>query len=86
MNKEEFIKLTIAEKTEFLWNYGEIVSEKVYYECNISLFLLENYYVEVFFNRDLNEIVSIEIQENKQILYEYVKNLDLNEIAKLLHK
>ena len=85
MYKEEFIKLTIAEKTEFLWNYGEIVSEKVYYECNISLFLLENYYVEVFFNRDLNEIVSIEIQENKQILYEYVKDLDLKEIEKLLH-
>ncbi|MEO6305090.1 MAG: hypothetical protein ABIP51_18170 [Bacteroidia bacterium] len=86
MEKEEFIKLTITEKTEFLWNYGEVVSEKVYYECNISLFLIENYYVEIFFNRDLNEIVSIEIQENAQILYEYVKDLDLNEIEKLLQK
>jgi hypothetical protein len=50
MNKEEFIKLTIADKTEYLLNYSEIISEKVYYECNISLFLVENFYVEVFKN------------------------------------
>ncbi len=85
MDKEEFIKLNIAEKIETLWNDGDVISEKTYYECNISLFLLGNYYVEVFFNRDINEVVSIEIQENKQILYEYVKNLDLKEIEKLLH-
>ncbi len=84
MNKEEFIKLTIADKTEYLWNYSELISEKVYYECNISLFLVENFYVEVFLNRDENVIVSIEVQGNNQILYEYVKNLDLNEIVKLL--
>jgi hypothetical protein len=84
MNKEEFIKLTIEDKTEYLCNYSELISEKVYYECNINLFLVEDFYVEVFLNRDENVIVSIEVQENNQILYEYVKNLDLNEIVKLL--
>ncbi|MBA2612721.1 MAG: hypothetical protein H0U95_12155 [Bacteroidetes bacterium] len=85
MNKEEFIKLTFEDKTEFLWKYAEIVSEKVYYECNITLFLLDGFYVEVFYNRILNEIVGINIQESDQILYEYVKDLDLKEIEKLLH-
>ena len=84
MNKEEFIKLTIADKTEYLWNYSELISEKVFYECNITLFLVEDFYVEVFFNREQNIIVSIEVQENNQILYEYVKDLNLNEIVKLL--
>jgi hypothetical protein len=83
MNKDAFIKLRIADKVELLWNEGEIVSEKVYYECNITLFLLENFFVEVFFNREQNEIVSIEIQDNERILYDYVKNLDLNELVKL---
>lgn len=85
MNKEQFIKLTFEDKTEFLWKYAEIVSEKVYYECNITLFLLDGFYIEVFYNRILNEIVGIEIQENDQILYEYVKDLNLDEIVKLLH-
>ena len=86
MGKEEFIKLTVAEKTDYLWSYGETISEKVYYDCNISLFLVEDFYVEVFFNRVVSEIVSIEIQEHHQILYEYVKDLDLNEIVKLLQQ
>jgi len=85
MIKEEFIKLSFEDKAEFLWKYAEIISEKVYYECNITLFLLDGYYVEVFYNRILNEIVGIEIQENDQILYEYVKDLNLDEIVKLLH-
>ena len=83
MDKEEFIRMGMQDRLNFLWNYGEIVSEKVYYDCNISLFLLEYFYVEVFFNRVQNVIVSVEIQENKQILYEYVKNLDLHELIKI---
>ncbi len=85
MNKEEFIELNFEDKTEFLWKYAEIVSEKTYYECNITLFLLDGFYIEVFYNRVLNEIVGIEIQDNDQILYEYVKDLNLDEIVKLLH-
>ena len=85
MTQEQFIKLNFEDKTEFLWKYAELVSEKAYYECNITLFLLDSFYVEVFYNRVLNEIVGVEIQENDQILYEYVKDLSLNEIVKLLH-
>lgn len=84
MHKEEFIKLKIADKVEFLWNEGEIISEKVYYDCNITLFLFGGFFVEVFFNRVRNEIVGIEVQEDEKILYDYVKHLDLNELVKLL--
>ena len=69
--------MSLSEKTEQLWNYGEFISEKVYYDNNISLFLLDKFLVEVFFNRIHKEIVGIEIQENHQILFEYVKDLKL---------
>jgi hypothetical protein len=82
MDKEEFIKMTMQDQLNYLWNYGEILFEKVYYDCNISLFLLDNFYVEVFFNRVQNEVVSVEVQDNKQILYEYVKNISLDELIK----
>ncbi len=80
VDKDEFIKMSLTQKTEQLWNYGEFISEKVYYDNNISLFLLDNFLVELFFNRVHKEIVGIEIQENSQILYEYVKNLELDEL------
>ena len=80
MTKDEFIKLAIPEKMKCLWMEGEFISEKVYYDNNITLFSIENFLVEVFFNRDYNEIVGVEIQENHQILFEYVKDIELNEL------
>jgi len=82
MIKDEFIKLTIPEKMEQLWTEGEFISEKVYYDNNISLFLMDNFLVEVFLDRTSNEIVGIEIQENHQILFEYVKDIELSELLK----
>jgi hypothetical protein len=84
LQKNEFIKLDTSRRLEVIWSEAEAISEKVYYECNISLFLLESFYVEVFFNRDLNQVVGIEVQESPQILYEYIKDLDLSELQNLL--
>jgi hypothetical protein len=78
MNREEFLTLTITEKIERLWMEGEFISEKVYYDNLIRLFVYEGFFVEVFFNRSCNEIAGIEIQENSQILFGYVKDLELN--------
>lgn len=80
MLKDEFIKLSIPEKMERLWKEGEFISEKVYYDNNISLFVLDALTVEVFLNRVYREIIGVEIQENPQILFEYVKNLELGEL------
>lgn len=82
MTREEFIKLTIADKVEQLWSEGDFISQKVYYDNDISLFSMNDYLVEVFFNRVSNEIIGVEIQENNQILFEYVKDLELKELLK----
>jgi hypothetical protein len=81
MLKEDFIKLSLGQKTEVLWNQGELISEKAYYDYNITLFLLETFYVEIFFNRVEREIVSISLQDNTQILFGYVKDLKLDELV-----
>lgn len=82
MNKDEFVKLTIPQRLEYLWAEGEFISQKVYYENDISLFLMDNFLVEVFFNRIYNDVVGVEIQENNQILFEYVKDLELNDLLR----
>lgn len=82
--KNEFTKLDTTRRLDVIWAEAEVISEKVYYECNISLFLLDSFYVEVFFNRDLNQVVGIEVQESPQILHEYIKDLDLSELQNLL--
>ena len=81
MNKEDFIKLSLEDRIEFLWKYGEVIAEKAYYDCNITLFLLNSFYVELFFDRVRSEMESIAIQENTDILYAYIKELDLQELV-----
>jgi hypothetical protein len=84
MQKEDFILLPLEDRIEYLWKYGDVVSQMAYYDCDISLFLLDNYYVEVFFNRELKQVMSAEIQKNSQILYGYVKDLNIHELVRLL--
>lgn len=84
MYKNEFIKLGTERKMEILWDHGEPLFERAYYDYNICLFLLGNFYVEVFFDRVKNEIASVSVQENDQILFGYVKDLGLSELAVFL--
>jgi hypothetical protein len=86
MTKNEFIMLDLSDKMQLLWNEGEIVTEKRYYESNITLFLLESFYVEVFFDVTVKEITAIEIQDNAQILYAYVTDVSLKELENLLQR
>lgn len=81
MTKHDFIKLSLSERVEFLWKSGEVIAEKVYYDCNITLFLLDSFYVEVFFDRVRNEMEGIAVQESNDILYAYIKELDLEELV-----
>ena len=84
MNKERFNLLPLAEKVEWLWDHGEVIAERAYYDCNITLFLVDGIFVEVFFHRIKEEIIGAEIQGSDDILYGYVNDLDLSELIKLL--
>lgn len=73
------------DRLKLVWDEGELISQKKYYDTTITLFLLHDFYVEVFFDPAINDITSIAIQEHPQILFGYVAGLDLSEIEKLLH-
>jgi hypothetical protein len=84
MKQVRFLELETYERLQVLWEEGEVISQKKYYDTTISLFLLDNFFVEVFFDPAVNDITAISVQEHPQILYAYVCDLDLSEIEKLL--
>lgn len=84
MHPSEFLAMPLEARLQVLWDEGEFVSRKDFYECQVSLFLLGSYYVEVFLNYELNSITAISIQTNSQVLYAYVAELDIRELEKLL--
>lgn len=78
MEKEYFLSLSKIQKIDFIWNYGEIINEIQTSISYNSLFVLHGFFVEVKLDKMSNEISSISVQENSEILYSYVKSLKLH--------
>ncbi len=57
----EFIALPLNDKVQLLYREGSFVVSIRYYSYKINLYLLNNYYVEVFYNHKLDKIEKIEL-------------------------
>jgi hypothetical protein len=84
MRKEDFALLSQDERMQLLWEEGEIIAEKRYYECRITLFLLDTFFVEVFYNEELSELSGVLLQDDSQILSAYAASVSLKELENLL--
>jgi hypothetical protein len=60
---EDFQQLNIREKTSVLYESGTFIVAIRYYKYKINLYLMDNYFVEVFFNHKLDMIEKIDIME-----------------------
>lgn len=59
MTPKRFIQLDIEQKINVLYTEGAFVVAIRYYNYKINLYLLENFYVEVFYNHKLDQIEKI---------------------------
>lgn len=84
MKQEQFIVLPQDERLQIVWDHGDFISQRSYYNSTITLFALGNFFVEVFFDHDLQCLSGITLQTHQAILYGYVKDLDLSELTSLL--
>lgn len=62
-------------RANLLWDRGELVLTIDYYSQRVSLYLVESFYVELYFHPEQNEIVKIEKASNQSL------NKFLNAIA-----
>lgn len=65
MRKEEFSRLSISQKIKTLYLEGSFVVAIRYYRHKVNLYLLEDEYVEVFYNHKLDQIEKIEFLARK---------------------
>lgn len=63
MTKEKFTRLTLEDKVQCLYRKATFVVAIRYYGYKINLYLLDNYYVEVFYNHKYDRIEKIEPME-----------------------
>ena len=66
MTKEKFKRLNIQEKISSIYRDGSFIVAIRYYGYKINLYLLENFYVEVFYNHKYDRIDKIEPMEKNK--------------------
>lgn len=59
----DFVALPIADKVKTLYRDGTFIVSIRYYGYKVNLYLLYNYYVEVFINHKLAHIERIELMD-----------------------
>ena len=61
MSASEFTSLSLPDQIQTLYREGTFVVAIRYYGYKVNLYLLRNYYVEVFYNHKLDKIEKIEL-------------------------
>lgn len=49
--------------------------------CSIALFQVEDYYVEIFYNKKTNEVGRVKTFYGTELLEPYLKHIDISEIC-----
>lgn len=80
LSKKEFRKLSLADKYVLLKKEGEYIGGRQQGAHRRYLFLYNKYYIELWQIISLNQVQWIEIQENKNIVAEYVEKLKLMDL------
>ncbi len=63
MSSRQFMSLSLKSKIDILYREGTFVVSIRYYGYKINLYLLEDYYVEVFYNHKDDRIEKISLLE-----------------------
>lgn len=80
MERNYFTALATKFKTEITWNYGEIITTVETSNLYISLFLLDTFYVEIYVDKESNDLINVEIQDDRDVLYAYINDLDISDL------
>jgi hypothetical protein len=84
MIKKEFFELTKAERAVILLKSGSKMSGRNMSGFDIFLFLLEDFFAELWYHENTNRIVKIEVVENDLILQNYPDLIDMPQISEIL--
>ncbi|MEM9857535.1 MAG: hypothetical protein AAF843_09270 [Bacteroidota bacterium] len=65
MRWKEFKELSLMDKARSLYLHGTFITSIRYYKHKVNLYLIGDYYIEVFYNPKLDKIEQIERLQHK---------------------
>ena len=82
MNQNEFDKSDFQRRSVYLFQIGEFISNRTYYNHIVTLYSLNGYFVEVHYEPDNNVIDKIESVRDDKVLERYLFNISINNLLK----
>lgn len=80
VGKTEFVKLTKTEKVSYLFNSGEFLLTREHPGYLINLYLLADFFVEIWYTSPSNRVDKIEVVPNDEVLENYNDEIDLSSL------
>lgn len=77
MDPSEFFCLSNETKAQYIYLYGEFISEIEHPDCYTSLFLIGGFFVEIYLCRYSNQILHILPANDCETKLSYLENLQL---------
>jgi len=75
ISKTKFIQLSIKQKGEYVFQEGEYIGLREYYNHRINLYSLSDFFVEVWYIPAENKIEKIEVLESEKTLDLYIDKM-----------
>ena len=80
MTKTEFARLSLHDRLVVLKEKSVHLGMRMLPNQKVHLYSLNNFYVEVYVLPGTEQIQWAEVQTNRQIISEYVRDIDLNSL------
>lgn len=80
IGKTGFVEMTKTEKVCHLFNSGEELLSRENPGFKISLYLIEDFFVEIWYSSQQKTIERIEVTTKDEVLKNYDKNIDLSNL------
>ena len=77
---ERFILLSLAERLHYVFNHGNELFSKKEHQYLIKLYVLDNIYVEVWFQVAKNKIEKVVALNEEEVLLKYGELIDISDI------
>lgn len=83
LTKKEFTSMSLPKRYEVLKKQGEYIGVRQLGDHRVHLYVVSNFFVEMWILFCINEVRWIEIQSNQSILNEYIDQIDVKKDLKL---
>jgi hypothetical protein len=77
MTPDLFLKLKGVEQMEVLFEHGKVTLSRIYLFYNIRLYVLFDFFVEVWYQQSSNHIDRIQVLKEEDVLDIYEKEINL---------